>query len=115
VFAEPAGLAAELIPKDNPYVVEPGESIRVRFVVEGQPAKNAAIYSTTSPTAQHDEAQFVGRTNSEGELEVSIGSRGVWKITGVYVREKVEEEKDRTETYITTLTFEVDENFSPRN
>jgi hypothetical protein len=48
-------------------------------------------------------------------LEVSIGSRGVWKITGVYIREKVEGEKDRTETYITTLTFEIDENFNPQN
>lgn len=73
---------------------------------------------------QEDAREDNKQKDKESELEASADKLrrtirhsdcldGVWKITGICIRESAEGEKKSRDALITSLTFEVDENFTP--
>ena len=105
-FATPLGYAAEIVPLDNPYGLGPGGAIRVRCLVDGQPAAGLSVLAGgRTPGGARIRAQEL-RTDADGIAAVRLTSRGRWYAKFVRM-EKLKDGPRDYESRWATLTFEV--------
>lgn len=80
----PLGLKIELVPLVDPTVLRPGSTLRLRLLLEGQPAVNAlvgAIYA--SAQAKPEGWPLTARTDRNGEVEFTLTNAGPWLVRAV--------------------------------
>jgi hypothetical protein len=95
------GYPAELIPLDNPYALRAGGTFRIQAVVEGRPVANQLVIA-----GGRTEQQSV-RTDSAGVARFRIGSRGVWYVKFIHMRQVAGDSTIDYESKWATLTFGV--------
>ena len=100
------GFAAEIVPVDNPYGLKRGGTLRVRCLIDGQPAGDLMVTAGgRKPTgAAMAESRFT--TDADGIASIPLPSAGRWYLKFARMRPSavggLEYESQRT-----SLTFEV--------
>lgn len=101
-WAEPVGLALEIVPEKDPTALRPGEDLPVRVLLQGKPAPAFSV----GLVGQGEAHGLLKATDGEGRVSFPIGKSGRWLIRATDVRRSsksgVEWESD-----FATLTFEV--------
>ncbi|MCR9229100.1 MAG: DUF4198 domain-containing protein [Flavobacteriaceae bacterium] len=124
------GYPIEFVPKENPYDIHPGHSIKVQLLYKGEPLANQLVIigteksgeSTTiehshdggephthksGETPDHDHNSGLQlRTDEAGMLDFQITNEGVWHLRTIYMAQS-EEEGLTHESNWATLTFAV--------
>jgi hypothetical protein len=106
-FSAALGYPAELVPLDNPYMLRPGGTLRLRAVVDGRAASNQLVVSGgRSPSgSRFKEART--RTDASGVARVRLHSRGQWYVKFIDMRPFSGPERIDYESKWATLTFGV--------
>jgi uncharacterized GH25 family protein len=105
-FAAELGYPAELVPLDNPYALARGRTLRVRTLVDGQPAANQfVLYGGRTPNGGRM-AQRSVRSDSTGVARIGLRGRGTWYVKFINMAQ-VQGDTVDYESKWATLTFEV--------
>lgn len=97
------GLPLEIVPERDPYRLKSGESLPVRVLLRGVPARNLELKAVS--TAPGTKAHVVGRTDADGRISVPVGP-GQWRLHTVHMDRAADAAVD-WESVWTTLTFEI--------
>ncbi|MGI9519963.1 MAG: DUF4198 domain-containing protein [Pirellulaceae bacterium] len=105
------GYPVEFIPMQNPYQLDVGDSLDVRFLKDGQPVANQMIYASHEGFHRHDESghhveAFSARTDADGIVTVPLSESGRWYLRTIHMEKIDHEDADYQSTWA-TLTFEV--------
>ena len=101
-WAEPAGMALEIVPEKDPTALRPGDELPVRLLRNGQPVASFAI-GLVGPGNAHG---VLKTTDGEGRATFPIGKAGRWLLRATDVRRSTKPQAD-WESDFATLTFEV--------
>lgn len=104
-FAEALGYPAEIVPLDNPYALAPGQTLRVRCLVDGRPA-TAQIVLWGGEQGGKTLPQRDTRTDSTGVAELTVDAAGKWYVKFVHMVRAAQPGIDYVSKWA-TLTFEV--------
>lgn len=105
-FATELGYPAELVPLDNPYAVGRGRALRVRTLVEGQPAANQfVLYGGRTPNGARI-AQRNVRSDSAGIARIPLRGPGIWYVKFIHMTRTPADTVDY-ESKWATLTFRI--------
>jgi len=96
------GLPIEIVPEKDPLQLKAGESLPVRVLLKGAPAKNLQLFaaSTGSPTNKN-----IGKTDANGRIAVPV-SAGKWRLHTILMERITAPDAD-WESFWATLTFEI--------
>jgi len=100
-WAEPVGLALEIVPETDPMALKPGDTLAIRLLLNGEPLAGLAVGAVgeRSPAVLHP-------TDAQGRVAFTIRSRGTWLIRATLLRRASLPDAD-WQSWFTTLTFVV--------
>jgi len=80
--SRPVGQDVEIVPMSNPGLLKGGGVLRVRVLYKGKPLPKAEVKATFEGfSTERGAYAFVGRTNEDGEIKVTMLKGGNWLIT----------------------------------
>ena len=100
LYRATVGFPLEMVPEKDPYRLAPGESLPVRVILRGAPAKNLEIGAISTGGKEFS----VGRTDADGLINVPVKA-GQWRLHAIYMERSTKPDAD-WESFWTTLTFE---------
>ena len=111
-YAHELGYPVEFVPLENPYGLNVGGELRVRFLSEGQPVADQVVYASYEGHHGHDASgghveAVQTRTDSEGVARIPLEHPGQWYVRTIHMVETPEEPDVGYESNWATLTFEV--------
>jgi uncharacterized GH25 family protein len=103
-WAATAGQTLEIVPLDHPNRVRPGESLRLRVLLDSEPLSGARIVGSraSGPTRE-----LVSSTDERGEAEVTVPAPGRWHVRAIHMIRVEADPEVSWESYWATLSFEV--------
>jgi uncharacterized GH25 family protein len=105
-FTTVLGYPAEIVPLENPYTLAAGATLRVRTLVDGQPAPNQyVLFGGRTPNEARIEQRAV-RSDAGGVARVPLNTAGTWYVKFINM---VRAERDTVdyESKWATLTFQI--------
>jgi hypothetical protein len=101
-WAEPLGLALEIVPARDPTALKEGDALPVRVLRGGKPLAGLALgYVSAGETREH-----VAVTDADGRATATLDARGVWLVHGTDLRRVVAADRE-WESDFTTMVVEV--------
>lgn len=101
-WAEPLGLALEIIPERDPTSLKEGDALPVRVLRGGKPLPGFALgYVSAGETREH-----VAVTDAEGRATAKLDATGVWLVHGTDLRRVTTGEREWDSDF-TTMVVEV--------
>lgn len=85
-YRVPLGYPAELVPLDNPYAMRPGQSLRVRGLVDAKPVAGLLVLAGGHSATGVKFSEVRARTDSQGIARVALRQPGVWYVKFVSMR-----------------------------
>lgn len=107
----PLGLRIELVPQVDPTTLRAGSTLRLRLLLDGQPAPNAlvgAIYA--SAKGSPETWPLTGRTDAKGDVAFRLHDVGPWLIRAVRTVRRTGETGELAsdwESYWASLSFQL--------
>jgi uncharacterized GH25 family protein len=101
-WAEPAGMALEIVPEKDPTALRPGDELPVRVLRKGSPYASFAL----GLVGPGNTKGILKTTDGQGRATFPIGKSGRWLLRATDVRRSTKPEAD-WESDFATLTFEV--------
>jgi len=102
-WAEPLGLALEMVPEKDPTRLKAGETLPLRVFWEGKPIPGLSVGSVGAAPG-HGSLQ---KTDTEGRVSVLLDRPGSWLLRATLIR-AADGGEGRWNSHFTTLTVEVD-------
>ena len=105
------GYPIEILPLEDPTDLAPGDSLRVRILLDGKPLPNQRVYASHEGHHAHDESgrhteAVQARTDAEGIAAIELAKSGRWYVRLIHMREVDEPDVDYESNWA-TLTFAV--------
>ena len=100
------GYPAELIPLGNPYSLKPGDTLRVRALVDGRSVANQLVVAGGRTNSGGRLATQNVRSDSAGVARVALSGRGYWYVKFIHMV-PVQNDSVNYESKWATLTFQV--------
>ncbi|MCW5963341.1 MAG: DUF4198 domain-containing protein [Bryobacterales bacterium] len=104
----PIGHTAEIVLLENPAKRKPGDALRIRVLFRGKPMADQPIEASWA-FGDAVKQQWVGRTNEQGELSVSLESAGLWKLHTIVMERRTDRKEADWESFWASVTFEFGE------
>ena len=105
------GLKIELVPLSDPTVLSVGSRLRVRLLLDGQPAPNALVGAIhAAAQTKPEQWPLTARTDTRGEAEFALGDVGPWLIRAVRTMRRTGETGELAadwESYWASLSFQL--------
>lgn len=103
-FAQPTGLAFEIVPEKDPFAVKAGEELPIKVLLDGKAFEGAVIRSCA---VGHSEPEGAQKTDKNGKASFLIEKPGFQKINASY-RAPLKDDPDADMLSLaTSLTFEL--------
>ena len=102
-WAEPVGMAFEMVPEVDPTGIRAGARFSLRLVEGGQPAAGLTVGAVAAGVEQ----PLVAVTDAEGRASFTLSRRGPWLIRAIHIRPG--EMPGTWRSRFTTLTVSVGE------
>jgi uncharacterized GH25 family protein len=106
-FSSELGYPAEIVPLENPYVLQPGRLLRVRTLVDGRPTANQYVLTGGRTPSGARIAQRSTRSDADGIARIPLRSRGTWYVKFINMRKLDGDTAADYESKWATLTFQV--------
>lgn len=105
-FSTALGYPAEMIPLENPYALASGGVLRVRTLVDGNPAANQyVLYGGRTPSGARIVQRNV-RSDTDGVARIPLRVRGTWYVKFIHMARVTGDTVDYGSKWA-TLTFQV--------
>lgn len=101
-WAEPLGMALEIVPETDPTTLKPGDAFTVRVLKDGKPFPG---FSLGIIREEMFKGEF-GKTDAEGRVTFKLDKAGRWLLRGTDLRPSSKPDLE-WESNFTTLTIEV--------
>lgn len=102
-WAEPLGLALEIVPERDPTTLKVGDALPVRVLRGGQPLAGFVLgYVSSGETREH-----VAVTDAEGRVTAMLDVRGTWLVHGTDLRRVAGAIDREWDSDFTTMVVEV--------
>ena len=102
-WAEPLGLALEIVPERDPTTLRVGDALPVRVLRGGRPLAGFALgYVSSDETREH-----VAVTDAEGRATAMLDVRGTWLVYGTDLRRAAGAIDREWDSDFTTMAVEV--------
>jgi uncharacterized GH25 family protein len=101
-WADPVGMALEIVPEKNPTTLRAGDDFPVRVLRGGSPLPN---FSLGIIREKNSSSEFQ-KTDAQGRVTFRLARRGKWLLRGTELRASTKPETE-WESDFTTLTIEV--------
>jgi len=101
-WAEPLGLALEMVPEKDPTRLKEGESLPLRILWQGKPISGLSVGSVGSGPGRGS----LRKTDAEGRVSVVLDRPGPWLLRATLIRAAGSGE-GQWNSHFTTLTLEV--------
>jgi uncharacterized GH25 family protein len=101
-WAEPTGMALEIVPDKDPTALRPGDELPLRVLADGKPLANFPL----GLVREGDKKGLLRATDAEGRVTFHLDRSGRWLLRGTQLRRSSKPETD-WESDFTTLTLEV--------
>jgi len=101
------GHPMEIIPLKNPADLRAGDYMPIRVLCNGKPFKGYVFATYAGFSTQKDTFAYTTKTNKKGNGKIRILKPGVWMIKASYEQHYPDEKVCDVESFIATLTFEV--------
>ena len=106
------GQKIEIVLQNNPYQLDPGETLGVKVLFDGKPLADALVKAFNRDAEGHI-SEYKARTNAEGITQFTLDKPGVWLLRLVRLQPCVERsagdcEGIDWESYWTSYPFELD-------
>jgi uncharacterized GH25 family protein len=103
-YKRAVGLPIEIVPEKDPASLKAGESLPVRVLFRGAPAKGLDVMAaSTAPGSAKNRS--IGKTDANGHISVPVVS-GQWRLHTIHMERSSTPDAD-WESFWATLTFEV--------
>ena len=109
---EELGYPVEFIPLRNPYDLDVGDELEVRFLRAGEPVANQVVYANHEFNHEHDDAgghvdAVETRTDGNGVATIPLMAGGRWFVRAIHMVETTSEPDVDYESNWATLTFQI--------
>jgi len=101
-WAEPVGVALEIVPEKDPTALREGEELSVQVLKDSKPFGDFALNAVAAGETKGE----TRKTDGTGRVAFRLNKAGRWLLRGTDVRKSTRTEAD-WESDFTTLTFEV--------
>jgi uncharacterized GH25 family protein len=101
-WAQPVGLALEIIPEKDPTALRPGEDLPLRVLLQGKPIP----FFSVALVGQREIHGMLKTTDEQGRVVFPVTKAGRWMLRATDVRRSSKSGAD-WESDFATLTFEV--------
>lgn len=98
-FSSPLGDGLEIVPRENPLALGPGDKLHLTVVLAGEPVKGAVVSYDGDPR---------GATDAEGRINIRLRHAGFQLLAASFSRSLDSPEADR-EVFTSVLNFELSE------
>ena len=105
-FATPLGYPAELVPLDNPYALEPGDTLRVRTLVDGRAAAGQIVLAGGRTRSGTGLPPRELRSDAAGIVALPLSGSGRWYLKFIRMA-PAGGQHGEYESKWATLTFEL--------
>jgi hypothetical protein len=107
-YATVLGYPAEIVPLENPYTLGRGDTLRVRVLVNGQPAPGLMVLAGGTDARGEAIRESRQRTDAAGIAPVPLVAAGRWYVKFISMRPAAGTGEGIThESQWATLTFEI--------
>jgi uncharacterized GH25 family protein len=103
-FDRALGLTLEIVLKKDPSALQPGGSLPMTLLYEGEPLEGALM---TAMEHENSTQKIQSRTDSRGQASLKIGRKGVWLIKAVQMIPAPAGVDADWESIWTSVTFEI--------
>ena len=108
-YSQVLGDNMEIIPQNNPYNLKPGDTLKIKVLLNGKAARFCWVHATYAGFSNVDDFAFATKTDARGMAEVRILHHGNQLIkvdkklpaSGEYAGKCLEEH------YTATITFDI--------
>jgi uncharacterized GH25 family protein len=108
-FSTPLGHGIEIVPLENPFLKKPGDTLRLKVLHRGKPARFCQVSATYVGFSTGEDYAYSNKTDSNGETVIRLVHQGQW-IVLASVRKPADEKyrgKCLEEKYAASLSFAV--------
>ena len=103
-WAERTGQAFEIVPLVNPNRVEPGGTLRLSVLLDGEPLAGVKV---TGARASGSPRELSTSTDERGEAAVTVTVPGRWYVRAIHMIRLEGDPEVSWESYWATMSFEV--------
>ena len=105
---EPAGLESGIVPLQNPFTLDKGQTLTVQLLLKGEPlAGQVLLVGRKGSIRNEPSGRMKLRSGPDGTVEVPLMDDGEWWLEFNHMRRAGENDEVDYVTYWTTLTFEI--------
>lgn len=102
-WAEPAGMALEIVPEKDPTALRPGDALPVRVLRDGQPLPSFAV----GLVHEGDAHGSLATTDATGRATLRLDRAGRWLLRATELRRSAKPDRD-WESDFTTVSLSVE-------
>ena len=111
-YAHELGYPVEFVPLRNPYELQVGDPLEVRFLRDGRPVPDHLVYASYEGHHSHDASDghveaVRTRTDAHGVARIELSHAGKWYVRAIHMVERPDEAGVDYESNWATLTFEI--------
>jgi len=106
IYKKVLGKKAEIVVLNNPYLLKPGEDLKVQVLFDGKPLPNQLVMAINGD-GKTSGTTLKARTTSDGIANFKLNQKGTWLIRLVYLRPCPDPYTD-WESFWASYTFELD-------
>lgn len=103
-FDRALGFTLEIVPRENPFALKPGDSLPLALLYEGRPLEGALVVAMN---AGSPDARVEARTDANGMVKLALGKPGAWLVKTVHMRPVTDRDDADWESFWGSLTFDV--------
>lgn len=104
-YKTPLNYPVELVPRQNPYTLKPGDTLEVLCLLAGKPIANQFVMAGAE-LADGKTSTFTTRADGQGIARIELKNAGKWYVKFIHMK-PVNEGKLNYESQWASLTFEI--------
>ncbi len=104
VFDAPLGFTLELVPRKNPYTIQPGGELPLTVLFRGKPIANILVVAMSK---DDPDKGVRGRTDAKGRVTLKFAHAGFWLIKAVNMEAAPADAGVDWESWWASITFDL--------